>query len=49
MRINADKIDALIHRFPVLILEMQRIETEMLELKQELLKSIEEGEDEEVN
>lgn len=47
MRVSAEKIDRVIHKFPVIILEMKKLEEEMMELKQELLKSIEDDDKDE--
>ena len=41
MQVSAEKLDKVIHKFPVIVLELQKLELEMMELKQELLKSIE--------
>lgn len=47
MRVSAERIDKVLHKFPVLVLELKKLEEEMMELKQELLKSIEDDPDEE--
>lgn len=47
MRVHADRIDKVVHKFPGIIFELKKIEQEMMDLKQELLRSIEDDEDEE--
>ena len=44
MKVHAEQIDIVLHKFPVIITELRKLEQEMMELKQELLKSIEDDE-----
>ena len=40
MRVHAEQLDIVLHKFPVIVLELKKLEQEMVDLKQELLKSI---------
>jgi len=40
MRVSAERIDKVLHKFPVIVRELKKLEQEMMDLKQELLKSI---------
>lgn len=45
MKVHAEQIDIVLHKFPVIIMELKKLEQEMVELKQELLKSIEDDDE----
>lgn len=45
MEVNAEKLDAILHKIPLLIKELQEVEKHIIAVRQELLTAIEDDDE----